>query len=320
MVDDTCIQTDVNLKSSFTSVCSFVDNVDLVRVPSDFVHANETNSNYHMNATVGAITHGYAQAVENYQVQNPDQGGRADFFDVSSLGGTTEAAIKIIDMMRDRREVVLVDGVAASSGSLIAVSGDNVYMTAESTFMTHEARKYSRDMMERELTVEEDRDLQNLRFFTKKEPPYFASDYRIASEGMSQYHSDDPDVEEKYRLLQQRYANEAEMMEGFNNQLIEIYMEAHPSMTREMATELISNGDLTITAEQALKLGFVDAVLQEDGMMLVRSSDPRAEELRNSDPDLYAQLNQPDAGPAASSPDPQAGVTEQIVTTGPMGQ
>lgn len=299
--------TDIDLSDAFTKACDFTAKVQLVKIPSDFISVQKSPDSYGGKVELrNSIKPEHGKAIADYlEGQSND---KPDLIVIDSAGGNSNAAKDIMSKMSTRSEIVLIYGPASSASAQIAVSGDNTYAIEGSRIITHKVRKAFENREEMKDDVSYMIDLNNLRSVTEKEGPFFGEDFILTAEKVRELYPDD----QKALELAQYYQEVGEEMLQMDADVKTVLKNASPSIDDVCASYLVRAEDTILSAEDALKLNLIDAIIipaeqDQKETMLVRADDPRAEKLRNENPALFDELNPPENAEPETTPNSTPG-------------
>jgi len=296
------------MKSNLPPACSFAEKVKIVTIPRDLEQKLTKKQNGGLNGKFNRIElkgkilppekkqddqdvpgTGTGEKIVNLMDHNHSSflckifsletnRKKNTVLEINTTGGDLIEAKRIIAKMKEQNTIVIIDGNARSAGLVIAFSGDNVYATSKSILFTHGTQAIA--------STTNENLLKHLKNITKKTPPYTAQDF---FEVANHIKIDDSNAYQDSIVIAQNMVNDEKY---YNEYVIKCYEDAHKSITHEVARSLVTSGNIYFTPIDALKLGFIDAVLQDDEKtMLVRANDPRAQEISAKTPNLYQSLN-----------------------------
>ena len=282
------------LYRTFETACSDMMEGGTSVIPADF-DLQEAAALPRAQATLGSINSGFTDALLNYLADNPLPQQHPDLFAMGSDGGEVPAAERMIEAMQQRQEVVFVMQ-AESAATAVVGHADEVYAREDAQFMFHEARVKAET-----LNAIHPQIAQDLAVITGKEDDFLARDFQALHEALVA----SPTSTESYRNFAEAMADQ---LEGHNEFLAAAYRNGNPDMGHACSVSLVTESDQFLSAEEALRLGIVDAVLLDDGdFMLVKEGDPRAAAFREAEPEEYAVLNSATPVSEATDPDAQQG-------------
>ena len=268
----------VKLTGIFSEACSALLATSLAVIPADFNLETEKQSTRAM-ATVGNINAQSADVLVNYLTTVAPSEQSPDLLAFGSNGGEIPAARRIIQAMEGRFEVAYVFQAESAATAIISYA-DNVYATEDAVFMFHQAR-LKRDALQK-IHPQIPLDLETI---TGKADDFVQSDFRQLHNTLLAI----PNASQSYIEFARRTI---ELLEADNNFLKTAYQAKHPHLNNQCAEAITAEQDLFLDAEQMLALGFVDAVLiNQGGNMLVRDDDPRATKFKDDHPDQYVTTN-----------------------------
>ncbi len=282
-----------NITDEFTQACAYAANTKLVKIPSDFVYPDAELSSKSLRIKIdGFIGQAYLDVVQKFH-ENPyaglphwsnREGNPQIFYEIDSYGGNVSLAASLAEFMKGRAETVYIsDKVWSSAVNLVTAADEGrVYMNAQGTLLTH--KPYMSAGLQ--LKIDDPKLYKALHTIIGAQDGYTQEDLKTVYQSIKTSENPDADVLESLKNL-------IDHQESLNSDIVHYLLHQNEFMTAQCATSMVSDKGVEYSADKALKLGIVDAVIvgKDSAEITVRESDPRAQVLRQDNPDLYKTLN-----------------------------